>query len=44
MTSLLWLSLSGNELTGEIPSELGGLENLERLYLQYNKLTRRNTK
>ena len=33
------LSLSGNELTGEIPRELGSLSNLERLTLSRNQLT-----
>ena len=33
------LSLYSNELTGEIPAELGSLANLERLYLSYNQLT-----
>lgn len=33
------LYLPGNELSGEIPSELGKLTNLEGLYLQNNRLT-----
>ena len=31
--------LSENQLTGEIPTELGNLANLERLYLSENQLT-----
>ena len=30
---------SGNQLTGEIPAELGSLTNLKRLYLNSNQLT-----
>ena len=33
------LGLSGNRLSGEIPSELGGLSNLEELYLNDNQLS-----
>ena len=33
------LSLSFNQLTGEIPAELGGLTNLEGLALSFNRLT-----
>jgi len=33
------LSLVGDQLTGEIPSEIGNLTNLEILQLQYNQLT-----
>ena len=33
------LNLSDNQLTGEIPAELGNLSNLERLYLGANQLT-----
>ena len=33
------LSLSFNQLTGEIPAELGGLTNLTHLYLSFNQLT-----
>ena len=36
---VLWLGLTDNGLTGEIPSELGNLANLEWLYLYYNGLT-----
>jgi len=32
------LSLSNNQLTGEIPPELGNLTNLAHLYLSYNQL------
>ena len=39
LTKLEILSLSRNELTGEIPTELGGLANLEGLYLNENQLT-----
>ena len=34
-----WLNLAHNELTGEIPSELGDLTLLEELNLQVNQLT-----
>ena len=37
MTGLVFLSLYGNELTGELPEELGSLSNLRWLYLQENK-------
>ena len=33
------LDLSSNQLTGEIPSEIGNLTNLDRLRLQFNQLT-----
>ena len=33
------LSLKDNELTGEIPSEIGNLTNLEHFYLYSNQLT-----
>ena len=33
------LSLSENQLTGEIPTELGNLSNLQSLYLNYNQLS-----
>ena len=33
------LDLSDNQLTGEIPKEIGKLMNLQRLYLYENKLT-----
>ena len=39
LTGLRWLYLSGNDLTGPIPSELGNLENLENLHLWGNALT-----
>ena len=32
LSNLAWLSLEGNQLTGEIPRELGSLSNLERLW------------
>ena len=34
-----WLYLYNNQLTGEIPAELGQLSNLESLHLQHNRLT-----
>ena len=34
-----WLDLPGNRLSGEIPAELGGLSNLEELFLGDNRLT-----
>ena len=33
------LSLDDNQLSGEIPTELGNLSNLQSLYLNYNQLT-----
>ena len=39
MTNLLTLYLSGNDLTGEIPPELGNLANLRSLSLHDNDLT-----
>ena len=33
------LSLNNNQLTGEIPTELGSLANLQQLYLHNNRLT-----
>ena len=33
------LHLDGNRLSGEIPPQLGNLQNLERLYLGYNQLS-----
>ena len=36
---VLWLGLTDNGLTGEIPAELGKLANLERLHLYSNRLT-----
>ena len=38
-TRVLRLNLSSNQLTGEIPPELGGLSNLTQLYLSDNQLT-----
>ena len=34
-----WLLLDGNDLSGEIPPELGSLSNLEWLDLGYNELS-----
>ena len=34
-----WLNLNNNELSGEIPAELGSLSNLEVLYLKKNALS-----
>ena len=39
LTNLEELRLSGNELTGSIPSSLGSLSNLETLWLSENQLT-----
>lgn len=39
MESLVVLSLNDNQLTGEIPSELGNLENLYGINLSFNQLT-----
>ena len=39
MTNLLVLNLSDNELSGEIPAELGELTSLQRLYLNSNMLS-----
>ena len=39
MSNLKELGLWGNDLTGEIPRELGGLSNLEQLWLNINDLT-----
>jgi len=39
LSNLYRLNLSSNQLTGEIPSELGNLSNLYRLYLSGNQLT-----
>ena len=33
------LDLSGNELTGSIPAELGNLTTLDRLFVQWNRLS-----
>ena len=34
----MWMGLHDNDLTGEIPAELGGLAKLQRLYLTNNEL------
>ena len=34
-----YLDLQYNQLTGEIPPEIGNLTNLERLFLEHNQLT-----
>ena len=39
LETLRSLNLSGNQLTGEIPSELAGLENLDDLDLSNNQLS-----
>ena len=39
LTNLQWLSLSGNRLSGSIPSSLGDLTNLQRLSLRGNELS-----
>ena len=39
LANLEVLSLSSNQLSGEIPAELGRLANLEQLYLSGNQLT-----
>ena len=39
LTNLLRLRLWGNQLSGEIPSELGSLTNLDQLYLYSNQLS-----
>lgn len=33
-----YLTLMGNSLTGNIPSTLGGMESLQRVYLDENKI------
>ncbi|CAL2252234.1 unnamed protein product [Prunus armeniaca] len=38
ISSLVTLSLDGNQLSGSIPTSLGRLGNLQGLYLNYNKL------
>ena len=35
----LWLYLGNNQLTGEIPKEIGKLINLQWLFLDHNQLT-----
>ena len=39
MSSLRWLALPWNELTGSIPAELGDLRDLRQLDLAGNELT-----
>ena len=39
LASLLQLCLERNQLTGEIPAELGDFANLDTLYLRNNQLT-----
>ena len=39
LANLLFLGLGGNQLTGEIPKELGSLANLQGLYLSFNEFT-----
>ena len=39
LANLKWLYLHENQLSGEIPPELGKLSKLERLYLGGNRLT-----
>ena len=39
LTTLMFLRLRDNQLTGYIPSHLGGLQALEVLALQNNKLS-----
>ena len=39
MTNLRYLVLPGNQLTGEIPSTISNLINLEILHLSYNQLS-----
>ncbi|MBK9982766.1 MAG: T9SS type A sorting domain-containing protein [Saprospiraceae bacterium] len=39
MKTLKWLQLQGNNLTGEIPNEIGNLKELNRLELNVNQLS-----
>ena len=39
LSNLETLDLAGNQLTGEIPTELGNLSNLQGLWLHGNRLT-----
>ena len=39
LTNLEWLDIDENQLTGEIPPDLGDLANLEALYLGGNQLS-----
>ena len=38
MTQLRYLSLAGNQLTGDLPTELGAITTLEELRLHANSL------